>query len=176
MAVYHGPILRLPAPAVNDCLTLASPDRCAHSSGASGTLFLWSTLMGTVPTTARRPGARVLRLLTGATAGMLLSLSGSTGAYAFSDQVAQEFEHFFECKVLLFTNPAEHASQCLPSRVPPSFGSLLEQGSSAPKPEKVEEEEEEEQVCEGNLDGGTCYSESCTEEQQSDPFYHCFES
>ena len=101
--------------------------------------------MGIPYSPARRPRAGLLQLLTGAGAAILFNLSGTTGAYALSVEL---FEHFLECKILLLTAPEDHASQCLPNRVPLSFGTLAPGQAGGPPQIKDEEADQvEEEKC-----------------------------
>jgi len=113
--------------------------------------------MGLPSTVARNPGATTQRLLTGIGAGILLSLSSATGAYAFDERVTDLIEHFVECKILLLTDQEAHAENCLPNTVPPFFGTLAPVGSDGPPqqitpapvdPEPGDECEESEECCE----------------------------
>jgi hypothetical protein len=64
---------------------------------------------------------QAVRLLVAAIFAAGLVAGGTVAARAFD--IAQ-IGHFVTCFGLMLTAPDEHSSQCLPSNVPPEFGSL----------------------------------------------------
>jgi hypothetical protein len=81
---------------------------------------------------ANRRGPRpAIGLLASAALVVAISAAGTTGAYAFNDRLETLFTHFFDCKALLLTNPAQHTKQCGPSRVVTPFESIASKGGDA---------------------------------------------
>jgi hypothetical protein len=56
--------------------------------------------------------------LLAATAGIAAMLAVSTPAQAAGhNSIVWQFQHFFDCKILLITNPKLHAKLCLPGHI-----------------------------------------------------------
>ena len=71
-----------------------------------------------------RRASRAARI--GVVLGVALSVTSMTSvpASAFNQVVIEQMRHFFECKVLLLTDPVAHATQCLTNNVARDFGSI----------------------------------------------------
>lgn len=67
---------------------------------------------------------RMVRI--GVVLGVALSFTSMTSvpASAFNQVVIDQMQHYFDCKVLLLTDPVAHAAQCLPNNVPKIFGTI----------------------------------------------------
>lgn len=81
-------------------------------------------------------------LRTGLGMGFVALIFMPMPSQAVTPNVEREWRHFAYCLNLMITDGPAHAAECSPSRVPPSFKSLLEPtiGSAVPAPPVVKPE------------------------------------
>ena len=104
---------------------------------------------------------RIIRTTVAALATATMFLSFAPSAKAFSPELQELFDHFFECKMLLLTDLEAQARECGPGVMPTTFQSLSEKVDGGP-PQTIttppSSDPEVPDECEGVIIEGECYS------------------